>query len=62
MSAEISALLAKDGPMTSGALAAALAADLGITPATARKRIERRLAPVRAVKLVLPRGAPVLLP
>lgn len=60
MSAEISALLAKDGPMTSGALATALATNLGISPATARKRIERRSAPVRAVKLVLPRGAQFL--
>lgn len=46
--------------MTSGALAAALAANLSITPAAARKRIERRALPVRAVKLVLPRGAQFL--
>jgi hypothetical protein len=57
MSVEIAALLAADGPMTSGALATALAANLNITPASARKRIERRALPVRAVKLVLPRGA-----
>lgn len=60
MSVEIAALLAADGPMASGALAAALAASLSITPAAARKRIERRALPVRAVKLVLPRGAQFL--
>lgn len=60
MSVEIAALLEADGPMTSGALAAALAANLNIAPATARKRIERRMLPVRAVKLVLPRGAQFL--
>lgn len=59
MSSEISALLAANGPMTSGALAAALATNLNISPAAARKRIERRAPPVRAVKLVLPRGAQV---
>lgn len=60
MSVEIAALLAAHGPMTSGALAAALAANLSISPAAARKRIERRAPPVRAVKLVLPRGAQFL--
>ena len=60
MSVEIAALLAANGPMTSGTLAAALAASLSITPAAARKRIERRALPVRAVKLVLPRGAQFL--
>lgn len=60
MSVEIAALLAAQGPMTSGALAAALAANLSISPAAARKRIERRAPPVRAVKLVLPRGAQFL--
>lgn len=57
MSVEIAALLVQVGPMTSGALAAALAANLNISPAAARKRIERRASPVRAVNLVLPRGA-----
>lgn len=60
MSVEIAALLAANGPMTSGALATALSANLNITPAAARKRIERRVLPVRAVKLVLPRGAQLL--
>ncbi|PRD67495.1 hypothetical protein C6P61_16050 [Malikia spinosa] len=60
MSVEIAALLAADGPMTSGVLATALAANLSITPAAARKRIERRALPVRAVKLVLHRGAQFL--
>lgn len=60
MSVEIEDILAADGPMTSGALATALAANLSITPAAARKRIERRVLPVRAVKLVLPRGAQFL--
>ena len=60
MSVEIAALLAKVGPMTSGALASALASNLNISPAAARKRIERRTSPVRAVKLALPRGAQFL--
>ena len=60
MSVEIAALLVENGPMTSGALAAALAANLNISPAAARKRIERRASPVRAVNLVLPRGAQFL--
>lgn len=60
MTVEISGLLAANGPMTSGALAAALAANFSISPAAARKRIERRAPPVRAVKLVLPRGAQFL--
>jgi hypothetical protein len=60
MSVEIAALLAADGPMTSGALAAALAVNRKISPTAARKRIERRTAPVRSVKLVLPRGAQFL--
>lgn len=60
MNVEIAALLATNGPMTSGALASALAANLSITPAAARKRIERRTPPVRSVKLVLPRGAQFL--
>lgn len=46
--------------MTSGALATALATSLGITAAAARKRIERRVAPVRTVNLTLPRGAQFL--
>ena len=46
--------------MGSGALAVALATHLKITPAAARKRIERRAAPVRAVNLALPRGAQFL--
>lgn len=60
MSGEIAALLARDGTMTSGALATALTTNPGISLATGRKRIERRLAPVRAVKLVSPRGAQFL--
>nr|WP_321272803.1 hypothetical protein [Alcaligenes faecalis] len=60
MSAEIAALLASIGPMTSGALASILVTNLNITPATARKRIERRTLPVRAVKLAFPRGAQFL--
>lgn len=60
MSVEIASLLAANGPMTSGALAAALAVGQNITPAAARKRIERRALPVRAVNLVLPRGAQFL--
>jgi hypothetical protein len=60
VSVEIAALLAANGPMTSGSLAAALAAKLNITPAAARKRIERRTLSVRAVNLVLPRGAQFL--
>lgn len=60
MSVEIAALLSANGPMTSGAIATALAANLGITAAAARKRVERRAQPVRAVDLVLPRGAQFL--
>lgn len=60
MSVEIAALLAADGPMTSGAVAVALAVKHNISLATARKRIERRAPPVRVVKLVLPRGAQFL--
>lgn len=60
MSVEITSLLAAHGPMTSGALAAALATKLSISPATARKRIERRAPSIRAVKLTLARGAQIL--
>lgn len=60
MSEEIAAFLAANGPLASGALAAGLAASLNITSHAARKRIERRKPPVRAVNLVLPRGAQFL--
>lgn len=60
MSVEVADYLAANGPLASGALAAGLAASLNITPAAARKRIERRMLPVRTVNLVLPRGAQFL--
>lgn len=60
MSSEVAGFLVANGPMPSGALAAGLAASLGISAAAARKRIERRAPPVRAVNLALPYGAQFL--
>lgn len=60
MKNEIADYLSLHGPMASGELAEGLATQLSISPVAARKRIQRREAPVRTVKLSLPKGAQFL--
>lgn len=57
---EIAEYLLRHGPASSGEVAAALAEALGLSPAAARKRVERRAPPVRALNLPLPKGAAFL--
>lgn len=60
MADELVDYLMVHGPRLSGEVAAALAETLGITPSTARKKIERRSDSVRALDLMFPRRAQFL--
>jgi len=60
MKTELAEYLRVRGPQLSGPLAAGLAAELKISPSAARKRIERREPPVRALDLQFFRGAQFL--
>ena len=60
MSNEVADYLNTHGPQLSGEVAAALVKTQTISQAAARKRIERREAPVRALDLQFPRGAQFL--
>lgn len=60
MSDEILDLLAKEGPQLSSQVAVGLETWLGITPAAARKKVERRSKSVRELKLPFARRAKFL--
>ncbi|MEX3981825.1 hypothetical protein AB4Y45_22910 [Paraburkholderia sp. EG287A] len=60
MADELVALLMTEGPCLSGELADKLCDALGISPAAARKKIERRSDDVRALELPFPRKAKFL--
>lgn len=60
MADELVALLMTDGPRLSGELGEKLCEKLGISPAAARKKIERRSDDVRALDLPFPRKAKFL--
>ncbi|WP_156895660.1 hypothetical protein [Massilia putida] len=57
---EVHDFLLSDGPQLSGQLALGLEKWLGITPAAARKKIERRSKSVRELKLPFARRAKFL--
>ncbi|OLL33738.1 hypothetical protein BTH42_00210 [Burkholderia sp. SRS-W-2-2016] len=57
MTDDLHDFLVKEGPQLSGGVALGLASWLGITPAAARKKIERRSAEVRALTIPFARRA-----